>query len=183
MADELPVFCSRLKKLRENEHLTQVQLAQILNISKQSIWNYEANHREPNLETINRIADHFGVSTDYLLGRTEHKSVEVEKISNLYGINPETAFVINELKKLPQFQFLLVNIYNHTVASEDQALEAAKSSPSSAEKRLALYLMNSDKEISIDEALTFAFQIPIKNTLEIMRRNYQRKIYNKKDPD
>jgi transcriptional regulator with XRE-family HTH domain len=61
----------RLKKLRENRHLSQTRLAMELNMSQNSISRYETLAREANYETLIQIARYFGVSVDYLLGQTD----------------------------------------------------------------------------------------------------------------
>jgi len=63
-----------LKQLRENQGLSQTDLGKILNVTQQTIGHYEKGKREPNQETLNKIADHFGVTTDYLLGRVNDPS-------------------------------------------------------------------------------------------------------------
>ena len=60
---------NRIKLLREELGLKQDELAKALNISPSSIGMYETNKREPNNEITIKLADFFGVSTDYLLGR------------------------------------------------------------------------------------------------------------------
>jgi DNA-binding XRE family transcriptional regulator len=62
-------FGNRLRMLREGAGITQERLAQTIGTSKSSINMYERGEREPGIETILAIANHFGVSTDYLLGR------------------------------------------------------------------------------------------------------------------
>ncbi|WP_375542040.1 helix-turn-helix domain-containing protein [Bacillus sp. 1663tsa1] len=57
-----------LKKLRNNYGLTQYQLAEKLNLSRNQIKNYE-NGFEPDLEALDRIATFFNVSVDILLNR------------------------------------------------------------------------------------------------------------------
>jgi transcriptional regulator with XRE-family HTH domain len=64
-------FGERLKALREESNLTMEQLGAALGIKKQTISRYESNQREPEYATLIRIAEFFGVSTDYLLGRTK----------------------------------------------------------------------------------------------------------------
>ena len=49
-------------------HLSQEQLARLLGVDRSTISSYESNVRQPPLDTLSRIADVFGVSTDYLLG-------------------------------------------------------------------------------------------------------------------
>ena len=66
------IYClsERLKRLRQSMHLSQEQLARLLGVDRSTISSYERNVRQPPLDTLSRIADVFGVSTDYLLGRT-----------------------------------------------------------------------------------------------------------------
>lgn len=61
-------FGKKIKKLRIEQNLTQLQLANLLNLSKSNISKYEANSIQPNLETINSLAQIFNVSTDFLIG-------------------------------------------------------------------------------------------------------------------
>lgn len=63
-------FAQRLKKLREEYKMTQEQLAQILGVKRGTIASWEANHRIPELSKVYEAAEHFNVSVDYLLGRT-----------------------------------------------------------------------------------------------------------------
>lgn len=62
----------RLKELRENKRLSQLQLAMELGLTQNSISRYETGAREADYETLIRFADYFGVSIDYLLGRTDN---------------------------------------------------------------------------------------------------------------
>lgn len=64
-------FSKRLKLLREQKGLTQEELAAILNISRSALSLWEIGKREPNQETLRFLAEYFGVSIDYLLGRTD----------------------------------------------------------------------------------------------------------------
>ena len=59
----------RLRELREKKNLTQTALAKDLKVSNTTISNWEAGYRQPDLETLIRIANYFDVSLDYLLGR------------------------------------------------------------------------------------------------------------------
>lgn len=62
----------RIAKLRKHRKLHQSVVADYLHISISTLSNYENNVHEPNLETLIQLADFFDVSTDYLLGRTNH---------------------------------------------------------------------------------------------------------------
>ncbi|MBQ7454813.1 MAG: helix-turn-helix transcriptional regulator [Clostridia bacterium] len=61
----------RLKKLRKGAQLTQKQLADVLQVSQQSINKYENHDVQPDLETLIQMADYFKVSVDYLIGSSD----------------------------------------------------------------------------------------------------------------
>lgn len=65
-----------LKKLRESKGLTKKQTALELGISERAYITYEYGEREPKLETLQKLADFYGVTTDYLLGRPGAKPPE-----------------------------------------------------------------------------------------------------------
>lgn len=62
-------FSLRLKELRLQNKLTQQELGEIVHVSKVSISGYERGDRSPDRDTLTALADYFGVSIDYLLGR------------------------------------------------------------------------------------------------------------------
>ncbi len=65
----------RIAQLRKNRSMSQFQLAKTLNIATSTLGMYETNKRKPNMEMLEKLADFFGVSIDYLLGReTSDKS-------------------------------------------------------------------------------------------------------------
>lgn len=71
----------KLKLLREQRDYTQGYVADTLGISRVNYNRYENNNREPDGETLKRIADFFGVTTDELLGREVTAKTDAEKVS------------------------------------------------------------------------------------------------------
>ncbi len=67
----------RIKQLRTERNLTQVDLAKRLSVSKQAVSNWENDNIQPSIEMLIRIADYFSVSTDYLLGLDDKKYLEI----------------------------------------------------------------------------------------------------------
>ncbi|MDM8222988.1 helix-turn-helix transcriptional regulator [Ligilactobacillus salivarius] len=63
----------RISELRKQAGMSQFQLAKVLNIATSTLGMYETGKREPSLKVMNRIANYFNVTTDYLLGRPEKK--------------------------------------------------------------------------------------------------------------
>ena len=59
----------RLKKLRESENKTQLQVAEIIGVPLTTYNNYEKSRCEPNIDTLIKLADLFGVSIDFLVER------------------------------------------------------------------------------------------------------------------
>lgn len=62
-------FPNIFKQLRLRDHLSQQELADKLGIAKSTVSMYENGRREPDLETLEQIADLFNVDMDYLVGR------------------------------------------------------------------------------------------------------------------
>ena len=62
-------FGQVLKELRKRKKMTQQELGDVIHVSKVSISGYENSNRFPDTETLEKIADFFEVSVDYLLGR------------------------------------------------------------------------------------------------------------------
>ena len=69
----------RIKNLRLERGYDQKELGTLLNVNASSISNWETNRRSPDLKTLVQIADFFGVTTDYLLCRTDLKTGELTK--------------------------------------------------------------------------------------------------------
>jgi transcriptional regulator with XRE-family HTH domain len=66
------MFSKRFKELRQNHGYTHAELADLLHVGDSQIYRYEAGRAEPQAELLDRMADLFGVSVDYLLGRTNN---------------------------------------------------------------------------------------------------------------
>lgn len=82
------MFANRIKYLRQTRELTQVQLADKLGVAKQSISNWENDNIMPSVDMLEKIADFFSVSTDYLLGREKRKSTDGSTI-DVTGLSPD----------------------------------------------------------------------------------------------
>ncbi|KYC71666.1 helix-turn-helix transcriptional regulator [Heyndrickxia faecalis] len=102
------MFGKRLSALRKQKGLSQYELADKLGYSRGQIANYEQGKREPDYETLQKIADFFDVTTDYLLGRTDIRTLndeddslaEINKLIKEYGIEKIGFFDIDKWKNL-----------------------------------------------------------------------------------
>ena len=77
------MFGDKVKSLRLSHNLSQVQLAEQLSVSKQTISNWENNNILPSIEMLISISEYFSVSTDYLLELNERKYIEVTGLSDV----------------------------------------------------------------------------------------------------
>lgn len=66
------MYFRRLRDLREDSDLTQKQVADMLGIQQTVYSRYERGYQNIPLECLLFLADYYHVSTDYLLGRTNH---------------------------------------------------------------------------------------------------------------
>ena len=74
-------FGSRLKELRTQAGLTQLQLAQRMGITKSVVSFYELQERTPSPDVLIKLAGIFRVSTDYLLGLDKRETIDISGIS------------------------------------------------------------------------------------------------------
>jgi len=74
--------------LRQENKLLQKELAEELNLTQQTISSYESNKREPDSETLQKIAQYFDVSVDYLLGISKERT-PADKIKEALSSDPE----------------------------------------------------------------------------------------------
>jgi len=87
---------SRLKEAREKKRLTQLEVANKLGISNGTLSGYERNYRDPDTETLRRLADLYDESVDWLTGNNQNR---YSKIKNEEKIVPQekTAWIIKKL--------------------------------------------------------------------------------------
>ncbi|ABS40885.1 helix-turn-helix domain-containing protein [Clostridium botulinum] len=78
----------RLKCERLRKDLNQTELAKFLNVSKQTVSNWENGNRIPDTLTLSKLADFFNCSVDYILGRSENRNGIISK-ANIDGSNYE----------------------------------------------------------------------------------------------
>ena len=84
-------FGDRFKSLRTEKNMTQQQLADLFFTKKSSISRYENNIQLPEIDTLQKFADFFDVSVDYLLCRSNYKNINM----------PSDAYVPKKILELP----------------------------------------------------------------------------------
>ena len=68
MAD-INIMAQRLRELRRKAGMTQIEVAEKINVSQSSYAYYETAKKEPKIDTLQRLADLYQTSIDYLVGR------------------------------------------------------------------------------------------------------------------
>jgi len=78
------LLAERLVKLRRKYNYTQQRLADFLGITRPAYTAYERGTRQPDYETLLKLADYYDVSIDYLLGRTDNpEPSNVDKLKKI----------------------------------------------------------------------------------------------------
>lgn len=93
------MFAEKLKKLRKEKGITQIDLAKILNVANGTIGNWESGNRQPDYITLQKIADYFNVSVDYLLGRADKKNDDIVFDDFTYAMYHESENLTTEQKE------------------------------------------------------------------------------------
>jgi len=122
----------RLKSLREEKDLSQLELGERLNISNSTLSLYESGKRQPDYKTLQRIADFYGVSIDYLFGRTNTKKPPEKAFESALSDSPELLEFWKELSKRDDLQLMFK--------------QARKLSPESIRKVVEVIKLIEDKE-------------------------------------
>ena len=73
----------RIKELRISRGMSQVEIAEKLGVSKQSVSNWENDNIQPSIDMLIKISHLFSVSTDYLLGEDKRTFLEVTNLTAL----------------------------------------------------------------------------------------------------
>lgn len=73
-------FSDRLRELRKKRGLTQLQLAEALKINRSTLAKYETGENEPDHQTMQQIADFFGVTVDFIIGNSDDPASSAESL-------------------------------------------------------------------------------------------------------
>ena len=92
---------NRIRDLREDRDLRQVDVSEAIGIDQRTLSNYETGKTNPDSFAIIKLADFFGVSTDYLLGRTNNNTIDANDIvKKIVKLQDELTEISNDIRKL-----------------------------------------------------------------------------------
>ena len=115
-------FSDISKNLRKERNLSQVQLAEALNVSNACISMIEIGKNEPTANTLIRYADFFECSTDYLLGREDDfGNVVVQNERSAPQLSPEESALLETFRQLTDQNRLRVSTYTQIRLEEQDS--------------------------------------------------------------
>ena len=91
-------FIKNLSNLLEENDITQRELAEKINVTEVTISRYLSGERSPRIEIVSKIADFFGVTTDYLLGISDAK-IYIDDNALKIGLSREEEGLLTEEDK------------------------------------------------------------------------------------
>ena len=91
-------FGNILKKLRQENNLTQDELAKKINTSRSNIANYENDKNMPSVDILEKLSHTFNCSTDYLMGKTNKKNIDTNDMNSIKNYYEEKINVTLENK-------------------------------------------------------------------------------------
>lgn len=71
---------NNLKSIREKRKINQLKLAMDIGISQEAISKYETNRAMPSSNVLNKLANYFNCSVDYLLDRTNNPKINTDTV-------------------------------------------------------------------------------------------------------
>ena len=92
-------FSKKLKKIRLEHGVSQKDLSKDLGISRSCLANYETGKRQPDNDTLIRVADRFQVMVDYLLDRSEYEALPLSPVTLAECVRIKRKFQ-NQLKEI-----------------------------------------------------------------------------------
>lgn len=91
-----------LKQLRERQKLTKKQAAEGIGISERAYIAYEYGERDVSTEQLCKIADFYGVTTDYLLGRETGEPSPLDELSAQFNLSALEKKIVDNYLALPK---------------------------------------------------------------------------------
>ena len=77
-----------MKLLRESKKLTKKQVADAIGITERAYITYEYGQRDVSTDTLQKLANFYGVTTDYLLGRETNKQIDyIQQLADEKGLD------------------------------------------------------------------------------------------------
>ncbi|WP_254434135.1 helix-turn-helix domain-containing protein [Halobacillus sp. Marseille-Q1614] len=132
------IIGKRIKHLRDRNNLSQKRVSESIGVSNVQLSRYESGSRQPDYETLQKIADYFDVSTDYLLGRINSHNLtprkendfdslsEINRLLEKYEIDDMSFFDIEKWKSMGPEQIKELESYFQYLIQKSKEIESDK---------------------------------------------------------
>lgn len=91
-----------LKSARKKSGMTQQEVADAIGVVQSAYKNYEQGNREPKGEMLVKLADLYGVTTDYLLGRNTEEAPPIDKLASDFNMSALEKKILDNYLSLPK---------------------------------------------------------------------------------
>ena len=105
-----------LKTLRKEANLSQQKLGDAVNISQQSINQYENQEAEPDIANLTKLADYFDTSIDYLVGRTDIRR-KIER-TEAFDLNEQESASLRRYRALSEKERACIDLMLQTLTEK-----------------------------------------------------------------
>jgi len=96
----MKTLAKRLREARKKSGYNQIDAAKKLGISNGTLSGYERNYRDPDTDTLKRMADLYDVSVDWLLGKSDPNSERETIIHKIATEFPEADLMFKDMESL-----------------------------------------------------------------------------------
>lgn len=151
--EKFSIFSQRLSRLIFSSYKNLNVIAEEMGITRQSLAQYRDGNNIPDALTLTKIADYFNVSADYLLGRTDVKSanVDLKAVCEYTGLSETAIFQLRTINKL---------CYNKVVRENEivsDFISAADFDDLIYEISRAIHVLNTDFEDESEAEMWLAY--------------------------
>jgi len=103
---ERECFPSRLSQLMQERKVSQAQLGDYIGSKRQTVSLYATGQSKPDIDTLCKISQFFGVSADYLIGRSDSRNPENASAVDELGLSEESVNILTQLRRKSQKPFV-----------------------------------------------------------------------------
>lgn len=123
-----------LRELRTSKSMTQSDVAKILGLTTNAYQSYERGTSEPGCKALNKLADFYGVTTDYLLGRETGEPETLDKLVGEFNMSALEKEILDNYLSLPKD--MRSDLMEFLQKSVKKVMEESESVQSNAQKQI-----------------------------------------------
>lgn len=142
-----------LSEIRRGRKLTMKDVAEGIGMKPDTYRNYESGRLEPNLSTLTKIADFYGVSTDYLLGRDTSEKPAIDLLAAQFDMSALEQEIIKGYLDLPEnMRDNLMDFLERAVRKVQSGIPTPMIARSSNDRPPGVMMLTPEQKKRLDEA-------------------------------